>query len=139
MGTVNKTHPTVAAQHHRMLHHRGGYHAGPYCKGARGLIGSKKIDAQADARRSLQRSRFAKITSGTRSAFSFARDGCYPHREHAIQYVAYDESLWGTSVKERHATIGRESVSSTVYRNFRGKKGVVERNDTVDEAGAMSW
>ena len=138
-GTVIKTHPVVVAQKHRMLHHRGAYHAGPYCEGARGLIGSKKMDAQADARRSLQRSRFAKITSGTRSAFSFARDGCYPHREHAIQYVAYDESLWGTSVKERHATIGREGVSSTVNRNLCGKRGVVESNDTADDAGAIFW
>ena len=30
IGTVIKTHSTVAAQQHRMLHHRGGYHAGPY-------------------------------------------------------------------------------------------------------------
>ena len=42
-------------------------------------------------------------------------------------------------VKERHATIGREGVSSTVNRNLCGKRGVVESNDTADEAGAMFW
>ena len=36
-------------------------------------------------------------------------------------------------------TIGCEGVSSTVNRNLRGKRGVVERNDTADEAGAMFW
>ena len=109
-----------------MLHHRGGYNAGPYCEGARGLIGSKTLDAQADARRSLRRGRFAKTTPETRSTYPLARDGCCPHREHAIQYVASDEGLWGTSVKERHATIGREDVSSSVKRDFRGERGVVE-------------
>ena len=126
IGTVIKTLPAVAAQQHCMLHHRGGYHAGPYCEGARGVIGSKKMDDQAGARRSLQRGRFAKTTPGTRSASPLARDGCCPHREYAIQYVAPDESLWGTSVKERHATIEREGVSSTVNHNVRGKRGVDE-------------
>ena len=138
-GTVIKTHPVVVAQKHRMLHHRGAYHAGPYCEGARGLIGSKQLDAQADARRSLQRGRFAKTTPGTRSAFPLARDGCCLHREHAIQYVASDETLLGTNVKDRRATVGREGVSSTVNRNLSGKIGVVESNDTADEAGAMVW
>ena len=78
-----------------------------------------------------------QTTSEPRSELPLARDGCCPHREHAIQYVAPDESLWGTSAKERHATIGREGVSFTVNRNLRGKKGVVESSDTADESGAM--
>ena len=122
-----------------MLHRRGGYHTGPYCEGTRGLIGSKKLDAQADVRRSLQKGRFAETTPGTRSASPLARDGCCPHREHVIQYVTSDESLWGTSAKERHATIGHEGTSSTVNRNLGGKGGVVEGNDTADEARAMLW
>ena len=52
---------------------------------------------------------------------------------------AFDESLWGTSVKERHVTVGREDVGSTVNCNLRGKRGVVESIDTVDETGAMFW
>ena len=88
---------------------------------------------------SLQRSKFVKTTPGTRSEFPLAHRGCCSHREHAIQYVGSDEILWGTSVKERLATLGREGVSSTVNRNLRGKRGVVESNDTVDEAGAMFW
>ena len=139
IGTVIETHPAVAAQQHRMLHHRRGYHTGLYCEGARGLIGSEKLDAQADARRSLQRGRLAKTTQGTRGAIPLARNGCCPHRERAIQYVASDKILWGTSIKERHPTIGRDGVSSTVNRNLRGKRGVVESNDTVDEAGAIFW
>ena len=106
-----------------MPHHPGGYHAGPYCERARGLIGSQKLDAQADARRTLRRGRFAKTTPEI--------------EEHAIQYVASDEGLWGTSVKERHATKGRESVSSAVNRGLRGGRGVVESDDTTDEAGAV--
>ena len=74
-----------------------------------------------------------------REAHLLARDGCGPHREHAIKYVASDQSLWETRVKERYATIGREGVSSTVNRNLRGKRGVVASNDTPDEAGAMFW
>ena len=66
-----------------------------------------------------------------------ARDGCCPHPEHAIQYVAFGERLWGTSVKERHAIVGREGVSSTVNSNLRCKGGVVESNDTADGAGAV--
>ena len=122
IGTVIKTHPAVAAQHHRMLQYRGGYHTGPYCEGARGLIGSIKLDAHADARRRLQGSRFTKITPGTRSVFPLARDGCCPHREHAIQYFASNERLWGTSFKKRHAAIGGEGVSSIVNRILRGKR-----------------
>ena len=91
------------------------------------------------ARPSLQRSRFAKTTPGTRSVFPLARDGCCPHRKHAIQYVASDEILWGTSIEERHATIRREGVSATVNRNLRGERGIVESNDAADEAGAMFW
>ena len=56
-----------------------------------------------------------------------------------IQYVASDEGLWGTSVKEHHVTIGREGVSSAVDRDLRGERGVVESSDTADEAGAMFW
>ena len=56
-----------------------------------------------------------------------------------IHYVASDESLWGTGVKDRHATVGREGVSSALNRDLRGKRGVVESNDTADEAGAMFW
>ena len=54
-----------------------------------------------------------------------------------IKYVAFDEGMWETSVKERHATIGREGISSTVNRNLRGKRGVIESNGTADEAGSM--
>ena len=36
-----------------------------------------------------------------------------------IQHVAPDEGLWGTSVKERHATKRREGVSSAVNRDLR--------------------
>ena len=53
--------------------------------------------------------------------------------------MAFDESLWGTNAKERHATIEREGVSSTVNRKLRGKRGVVESNDTADKAGVMFW
>ena len=81
-----------------MLHNRGGYHAGLYYEGARGLIGLKKMDAQADPRLSLRGDRFVKTTPGSNSTFPFARDGCGPHREHAIQRVAPDEDLRGTSV-----------------------------------------
>ena len=115
---VIKTHPTVVAQQNRMLHHRGGYHARSCCEGARGLIGSKKLDAQVDARRGVQRDRFAKTTPGSRSAFPFARDGYCPHREHAIQHVASDEGMWGTSVTERHATKRRKGVRSPVIRDL---------------------
>ena len=59
------------------------------------------------------------------------------HREYVIPYVASDERLWGASVKERHATVGSESVSSSVNRKLRAKQCVVESNDTADEAGAM--
>ena len=120
-----------------MLHHRGGYYAGPYCERVRGLIGWKELDAQADARRSLQRGRFAKTTPGSRNVFSFVRDGCCSHREYAIQHVAPDEGLWGTSVKERHATKRREGVSSAVNRSLRGERGVVERNGVADETGSV--
>ena len=48
-----------------------------------------------------------------------------------------DERLWGTSVKEHHATIACDGVSSTVNRNLRGKRGIVESNDTADETGVM--
>ena len=51
---------------------------------------------------------------GSRGTFSFARDGCGPHREHAIQHLAPEEGRWGTSVEERHATKRRESVSSAL-------------------------
>ena len=107
------------------------------CEGARGRSGSKKLDAQAHARRGLQRSRFAKTTPGTRNAFPLTRDGCHPHREHAIQYVASDESMWGTSVKERNATKKREGVSSAVSSHLRGESSIVERNDATDETGAV--
>ena len=53
--------------------------------------------------------------------------------------MAFDESQWGTNAKERHATIEREGVSSTVNRKLRGKRGVVESNDTADKAGVMFW
>ena len=122
-----------------MLHYRGGYDPDLYYKGARGLIGSKKLDAQADARRDLQRGRLAKTTPETSGAIPLARNGCHPHREHAIEHVEPDNSLWITSVKERQATVGRDGVSLTVNRNLRGKRGVVESNDTVDEAGAIFW
>ena len=56
-----------------------------------------------------------------------------------IKYVAFDEGMWETSVKERHATIGREGISSTVNRNLRDKRGVDESIDTPDDAGAMFW
>ena len=59
------------------------------------------------------------------------------HREHVIQYVPSDEGLWGISVKERHATKGCEGVSSAENRDLCGEGGVVESNDTADEAGAM--
>ena len=72
-----------------------------------------------------------------RGALPLASDGCRVDRERAIQYVTSDETLWGTSVKERHATIGRERISSPANRNIRGKRGIVESNDAVDEAGAM--
>ena len=39
IGTVIKRHPAVAAQQHDILHYRGGCNAGPYCGGARGLLG----------------------------------------------------------------------------------------------------
>ena len=35
--------------------------------------------------------------------------------------------------------MGRDCVSSTVNRNLRGKRGVVESKATVDEARAMFW
>ena len=76
-----------------MLQYRGGYHAGPYCEGARELIGLKKVDAQEDARRRFQRGKFGKTIPGSRSAFPSARDGCGPDREHAIQHVVPDEGL----------------------------------------------
>ena len=97
----------------------------------------EKIDAQADVRRSLQRGRFANTTPGLRNAFPFARDGCCPHGENATQYVASDEGLWGTSVKERHSTKRREGISSAVNNDLRCERGVVESNDTADEAGAV--
>ena len=78
-------------------------------------------------------------TPGTRGAIPFAHNGCRPNRARAIHYVTSDKRLWGTSFKERHATIGRDSVFSLVNRNLRGKRGVVESNDTVDEAGVMFW
>ena len=117
---------------------RGG-HAGPYCEGARGLIGSKKMDAQADARRSLQSGRFVKTIPESRNSFPFSRYGCCSHREHVIQYAASDKEPWGTSIKGRHATKRCEGVSSAVNRDLRGERGVVESNDTADEAGAVFW
>ena len=135
-GTFIKTHQTVAAQQNFMLNHQGGYHAGSYCEVARGLIGAKKTDAQADARRSLQRGRFANTTSGSKRAFPLAHGGCGPHREHAIQDVAPDEGLWKTSAEECHETQRRKSVSSAVYRD-RGKRSVDERNDAADETRAV--
>ena len=115
-----------------MLHNRGGYHADPYCEGARGLIISKEIDVQADARPHLQRDRF----QGRNSARTRRMP---PQREHAIQYVASDKRLWATSVNERHETIGRNGVYFTGNRNLRCNRGVVEGKDTADEAGAMVW
>ena len=61
------------------------------------------------------------------------------HRAPEGASKVFDASLWGTSVKEHHATIWREGVSSTVNRNLRGKRGVIECNDAADEAGAMFW
>ena len=55
---------------------------------------------------------------------SHATDAACPHREHVIQYVASDEGLWGTSVKEHHATIWREGVSSTVNPIFMVKEAL---------------
>ena len=107
-GTVSRKHPTVAAQQHRMLHHRGGHHKGPYCKVARGLIGSTKLDVQAVARRSSQRGKFTKTTPGSRSVFPFASNGCGPRREYPVQHFAPDEGMRGTSVEERHATKRRD-------------------------------
>ena len=60
-----------------------------------------------------------------------------PHREHAIQTVAPDEGLWGSSVKERYATKRREGICSAVNHDLCGEKGVVERNDAADETGAV--
>ena len=136
-GTVSRKHPTVAAQHHRMLHHRGGHHKGPYCKVARGLIGSTKLDVQAVARRSSQRGKFTKTTPGSRSVFPFASNGCGPRREYPVQHFAPDEGMRGTSVEERHATKRHEGVSSAVNRDLRDERGVVKRNYATNETGAV--
>lgn len=76
IGAAIETH-LVAAQQYDMLHHRRGDHAGAYCDagGARGLISSKRVNTQADARRSLKGSRFAKNTQGSKSAFLLILSG----------------------------------------------------------------
>ena len=54
-----------------------------------------------------------------------------------IKYVAFDEGMWETSVKERHATKTREGVGSALKRDLRDDRGVVERNDAAEETGAV--
>lgn len=58
-------HPAIPAQQHCMLHRRGIDHTDPYHEGARRLICSKELDAQAYARRRLKRGRFAKKKNKT--------------------------------------------------------------------------
>ena len=62
VGTPIKTHTTVAAHKHHMLHHRGGIPRTSVLRGTRGPLCSKKMDAQADSHRNLQRGRLSKTT-----------------------------------------------------------------------------
>ena len=102
-------------------------------------MGSKTLDTQADARRSLERNRFAKTTPGTRSAYSARTRRMLPPPR-ACDPI---RRVWRTSMGNQCQGAPRNhrarGVSSTVNRNLRGKRGAVESNDTADEAGAMFW
>ena len=111
-----------------MLHHRGAYHAGPYCEGARGFIGSKKLDAQADARR---------FSEGADSPKPPQDQGAH-FRSHATDAAPTESMLSNTSrlMKVCGEPVSR-SATKLKARYLRGEKGVVESNGTDDEAGAV--
>ena len=69
----------------------------------------------------------------------FARDGCRTNRENVIHNNSWNESLWGASVKKRHAAKRCKNASSAVNRDFGCKRGVIEGNGALDEAGAVFW
>ena len=65
------------------------------------------------------------------------RSGAY--KKHTNQHVTSDEGLGGTSIEERHSTVRRHGVTSTMYCNIGSKRNAVERHSTPDKARAVFW
>ena len=70
-------------------------------------------------------------TPKNEGVFLFALDGCRTYREHAIQNISSNKSLWGARVKKRHTTRRCKNASSAVNRDFGCNRGVAEGNGAI--------
>ena len=115
-----------------MLHHQRWYYLGPYCEGTRGILGSKQIDAQADARRSSKRDTFAKPPQDRIAHFHSHATDAAP-TESMLSNTSCLTKICAESVSRSVTQPKGATFSFTVIRDLRGERGVVEQNDAERE------